>query len=70
MTQTPTISFLNYKFSRVDIALWGIMDRTKRRQKIRRQKRDCAFLDYGASMSQSGAEDVAEAADIAADQNT
>jgi hypothetical protein len=41
---------LNCKFSRIDIALWGSMDRTDRRQEIRRQKRHCAFLDYGAGI--------------------
>jgi hypothetical protein len=50
----------------MDIAPWGNMDRTDRRQEIRHHKRHCGFFDYGASMSLSGAETVAEAADIAA----
>ena len=66
IARTPMILFLNCKFSRIDIVLWGSMNRTDRRQEMRRQKRHCAFLDYGTSMSLSGAEAVAEAADITA----
>jgi hypothetical protein len=57
------LQILSYRYCTLGKHGFG---RPRGAKKFRRQKRHFGFLDYGPSMSLSGAEAVAEATDIAA----